>query len=514
MSTRRGRIILLLSLTAVAALARAYFLLAFGNWLTDEMEAYSRFNMARQWLSSDALYPGVDFGPLHTWLLMLLLRLFRDPLPVARLISLICGTAAVPLAFGIAEREFNSRAGALAAVLLAFYPLLLRASAVSLPEAIFVCAFLAGLLALLKAGDAQPAAWRWTVLSVICFASAGMLRFEAWLAYPILCLFALRRSPARGLVFSLLLAAFPLVHMYAGWAISGDPLRFSSVSAQASNVTMSALSLSRRALAWPHWMGLAMSPVLLALGLSALIWVAFRRRWLWLSLIGLPLALLFARTLQGRYDPSNYRYLILWGALLLIPAAGMIEAALLRIYAARRGYALVLSAIALALAAYEFDFSNRRLELFRLPAGVVEQVDYLRRNSGPQQRVLLESELLPYYLIEGRLDPGRWAQLEFTWGPDPLQLEQGRPHLKHYKLTSARGSTCPYLSGDLFIDWDKSAAALERFRPTHIVLNCEWGCNIQYFPLAPDSANGAFEGLELQRVLHNGPYAIYEVRYP
>ena len=206
--------------------------------------------------------------------------------------------------------------------LFAFYPVHVRASATSLAEAPYALAFFAGLLAFLVYRGRSRAGAGWLVLSAACFTAAAMLRFEAWLFYPVLCLFAIRRGLLKAVAFGAMLALFPAWHMYVCWKTTGNPLSFAVTSSASFLLYLPRMSLAYRATAWPAAFWNAMSPPLAIFAAAGLFWAALARKGGFLvAMLALPYALLSYRTLQGMIDPALLRYSLVLAAF-LIPLAG------------------------------------------------------------------------------------------------------------------------------------------------------------------------------------------------
>src|SRR5712691_8062654 len=156
---------LLLAALAVAAAARLPALLL-------GMEHYGdgpvRVEIAELWARAPHLWRGFSeayqFGPLHLTLLGGTLELWPDRLWAPRVLSLLCGLAAVWLLFRIADRLLGPQAAFVAALGLSLSPLHIQASTTAASEAPFL-ALLLGAVDLLLGG--RPAA------SALLLAAAG-----------------------------------------------------------------------------------------------------------------------------------------------------------------------------------------------------------------------------------------------------------------------------------------------------------------------------------------------------
>jgi len=209
----------------LALALRVVFLLAFDNVFTHEGESYSKINLVQTWLQQGKPYPDPNFGPLHYWLIYLLFQVCGPALgwiwPV-RLFALLLGALTVPLFYLLVAEAFDRRTAWAAAVLFACYPSHLRASPTGLAETPYLFFFTAGLLGFwLALKHRRGEKWFYLCLGALGIAAAGMLRFEAWLFLPVLCLLMLKRGWAMALLFGALSAIFPLWHMAMCCRIAG-----------------------------------------------------------------------------------------------------------------------------------------------------------------------------------------------------------------------------------------------------------------------------------------------------
>src|SRR5713101_2809067 len=158
---------------AVAAAARLPALLL-------GMEHYGdgpvRVEIAERWARAPHLWRGFSeayqFGPLHLTLLGGTLELWPDRLWAPRVLSLLCGLAAVWLLFRIAARLLGPQAAFVAALGLSLSPLHIQASTTGASEAIFL-AFLLG--ALLCTLDDR------IVAAAVLLGAAGLIRYDGWM---------------------------------------------------------------------------------------------------------------------------------------------------------------------------------------------------------------------------------------------------------------------------------------------------------------------------------------------
>src|SRR5712671_1388162 len=178
-----------------------------------------RVEIAERWARAPHLWRGFSeayqFGPLHLTLLGGTLELWPDRLWAPRVLSLLCGLAAVWLLFRIAARLLGPQAAFVAALGLSLSPLHIQASTTSASEAPFL-ALLLGAIDLLLGGRLAA--------SALLLAAAGMVRYDGWLYVP---LFAgwlvLRRVALSRVALFCALAVLPVpLWLWQNARFSGD----------------------------------------------------------------------------------------------------------------------------------------------------------------------------------------------------------------------------------------------------------------------------------------------------
>jgi Dolichyl-phosphate-mannose-protein mannosyltransferase len=505
---------LLVFIVALGLAARVYFLAAFENVFSTEAEAYSKINLVNAWIAHGKPYPDPNFGPLHTWLIFLLTLPFKDPVFPVRIFSLICGIAAIPVFFFITKIIVGKRAAFIAAVLFAFFPVHLRASATSLAEAPYALCFFGGLAAFIACTHSKKSSYWWLVLSALCFNLAGMLRFEAWLFFPVLCLFALRRGFLKAVGYGLMLLIFPAVHMYICWKTTGHPMSFGQTSAASFLLYLPQMPLSYRATAWLVCFWLGLSPVLAILCVLGMLWgAAAKRGGLIYALFFFPYALLSYRTIMGMIDPSLVRYGIVLAAIPLPLAAGFIDAAttkLVKREGLRLAAVVIVCACAIGLTSW---WSYRQANESQLPDDVRSVAGFLRDQVGENERIILDKRFHPYLVVESRHDPNLLGTLRYSGGPVTDPEEYKAVVTKLFPLSHGHGEDISWGRDIKYYEHEAFVEMMQNFDPTMLVLDYESGGNMQAFTIAPETGEALMHGRRLTRILQAGEFAVFRIEH-
>ncbi|MCZ7583725.1 MAG: glycosyltransferase family 39 protein [Deltaproteobacteria bacterium] len=413
--------------TAAGFGLRLYFLAAYENIFSWEAEDYSKINLVLTWMQNGMPYPDPNFGPLHTWLIYLLTRPFEDMVLPVRIFSLVTGAATLPV-FYLVARRLGAGAAATATMLFAFFPVHVRAGATSLAEAPYTLAFFGG-LALFFAHDAKrQASFAYLAGSAACLTAAAMLRFEAWLFYPLLCLLALRRGVVRAVGYGALLAVFPAWHMFYCWKTTGNPLAFGQTSASSFLLYLPQMPLSYRASAWLVAFWHALSPPLFVLCWLGLVWAAFARKGgMLVALFLFPYAFLSYRTLRGMIDPALLRCSVVLAGLLIPLAGGALWNAMRVLLRRERAAQIGTGVVTAAMAVFMTTWAVAQAEENRLPKDVKELARFLREETRPDDRIILDKRFHPYLVVESRHDPDAFASLLYEGGADHRQGEIRAP---------------------------------------------------------------------------------------
>jgi 4-amino-4-deoxy-L-arabinose transferase-like glycosyltransferase len=169
-----------------AALAVRLFFLAVSD--NAEADSFARVLLARRVIDDWTLVPSATWLPGHLWILAFPYGLGLSDQLWPRLLTALFGTATVALTYLLGKELFGRRGGLVSATLLAFNPLHVRLSVVSMSETMFL-AFLAlalwQYLAYLKDGGPRALAVGALAMNLAC-----AHRMEGWLVLPLLLAYA------------------------------------------------------------------------------------------------------------------------------------------------------------------------------------------------------------------------------------------------------------------------------------------------------------------------------------
>ncbi|MCB1152473.1 glycosyltransferase family 39 protein [bacterium] len=512
----RAEYLWLAAILAAGFAVRLYFLLAYENIFSWEAEDYSKINLVLAWIEQGKPYPDPNFGPLHTWLIYLITLPFEDRVLPVRLVSLVCGTGALAAFFGMARFTVGRAAALIATALFAFYPVHVRASATSLAEAPYTLLFFGGLWAFARYWRSDGPRTAWVAASGLMLGAAGMLRFEAWLFYPGLCLWALAADKsakgfAKACVYGAILAAFPLWHMYYCWKTAGNPFSFGATSAASFELYLPSMPLSYRATAWLQAFWLAMSPYLAVTALLGLVWAAFARRGgFLLTLFVFPFALMNYRTLQGQIDPALLRYSVVLAALLIPTGAGAIEETGKILGRWLKRPAIISGVVTAGLCVAMTTWALAQAEENRLPEDLKHLASFLAHDTADGERIILDKRFHPYLVVESRKDPASLRTLMYAGGPVPAQ-DYERLARKFFPLSDRHAPEVPPGRDIKLFDRTAYEQMMDEFNPTLLVLDFESGGNIQAFPIEPDEESAVIDGRTFTRVFREGEYAVFKI---
>jgi len=480
---------LLLGLTLVALAARVAFLVEFDNVFSHEGESYSKINLVRTWLANGKPYPDINFGPLHTWLIYALVTLFGGWIWPVRVFGVVAATATVPLVFGLVKNRFDERTAWVATILFAFFPTHLRASPTGLAEVPYLLAFVAGLLAFFVAEkDRRRARWGAAALAAALLAAAGMLRFEAWLFFPVLCLLMWRRSFRLAAFFGALSAIFPLVHMGMSWKTTGNPLSFAQTSALSFLQYMPELPLRDKALGWMQSFGIGMGYVAGVLAVvGVVVALARRQRWELAALIGFPLAVMQYKALTNTMDPSLERYIVSLATLLFAYAAYALVALADRVGRRRPSWRNLALIVAATLAVWQFAWAWRQAEANQYDVDIRRVVEWLKTQTGPDDRVLPDQRFHPFLQIESGLPLTSFVDLR--WAADRKSLDENA-------------------FADMIATAPPTIVILDYFLDGVDLVNS----NLDVFSVPRDAAEAEDRGLHFRRVFADGNFVVFRTR--
>jgi len=480
---------IIIGLTLLALVLRLAFFLFFDNSFSHEGESYSKINLVRVWIQHDKSYPDINFGPLHTWLIYVLYSIFGAWIWPVRVFHLILGIATVPIFYLLTREEFGARIARIAGVFFAAFPVHLRGSPTGLTEVPYLFFFVIGLYAFFRVLNRRRDGWGWLALSAAAITAAGMLRFEAWLFLPVLCLLMVRRKFWSAAVFGALCMVFPLVHMFMAWRITGQPTSFAKTSSLSFLQYMPNLPMYEKATGWfiSFWIGMGPPAVVLAV-LGMLLAAVRRTTWSFAVLLLFPLAILQYKAMTNTIDPSLERYIVSL-ATLAFPYAAL---SLMRVgdwlKRGRGGWQRALPILIAAIAAVQVVMAWRQAEAARLPEDVRAATGYLREHATREDRVLPDQRFHPYVELESGLPLEAFVSLE--WTPDRKALNQEA----FQRLLKDAPPTLIVL--DYFLADD----------PDNMV-----NSNLDIFKIPKRALEADDHGLHFRRVFFDGDFVIYRV---
>jgi hypothetical protein len=230
---------------AVSGLAARLALLPFTG--IDTSDATFRTWLALRWLAHPRFITSGVWLPLHFYLSGIAIYLFKDQVyaPIAMNIGFSISTAIVMYLY--ARNEGASRPACFAVgSVFALYPIAIRNSLMPLSEPSFVF-FMAMTLLFLSKTRADTGTWRTAVLAAVWLNLASMIRFEAWIVMPFLCLVLYKKIPLMTF-FAATSLIYPIIWMTGSALDTGNPLNSFQ---QASDIT---LQLQGRAAELSTWM--------------------------------------------------------------------------------------------------------------------------------------------------------------------------------------------------------------------------------------------------------------------
>jgi hypothetical protein len=219
-SASRDRLRALALVGAVALLARLVVLPFAGS---DGGDAASRVWIAQNWMDHPRLITEGVWGPLHFYLLALVLSVVPDPLYGPAVLGVVLSCASALLMYRFVELELGEpRLALVVALAYALYPISIRNGVSVRSETPFAFFLLVTMIALAKAR--RPDGTRGhAAVAGIALTLGAMLRYEAWMLLPALAA-VLWRKPKFALVFVTLAMIHPVFWMIGNAVQHGNPL--------------------------------------------------------------------------------------------------------------------------------------------------------------------------------------------------------------------------------------------------------------------------------------------------
>jgi len=189
----------------------------------DDADAATRIWIGWSWLEHPTFMPSTVWGPLHFYLIGLMLRAWPDPVWAPAVLHVIIGALVAPVVYQLTLEIFGwGRAALLTGLAFALYPAAVASSLFALSETPFMLFLALGLLFLVRA-HRPTGTVRDAILAGIAIGLSSMVRFESWLLLPFLTLPLIRR-PKLLTAFLVPALVHPVIWMIASAVVSHDPL--------------------------------------------------------------------------------------------------------------------------------------------------------------------------------------------------------------------------------------------------------------------------------------------------
>jgi len=224
MSTRRW----LFGIILLAVLARAGFLLLFGDTLSLQTSGYDAYAVnvieGRGYTRFDDRNGDSDLPPLYPFFLVGVYKtLGRDPLAVAA-VQIVLDVGVMGLLFWLGRRvSGQDGVGLLAAALYGFYPYLLYQNLTVNDTGLFIFLLTAGVAAAYRARDTR--AWGWAAVLGASFGLAALTKTWALLIWPLLVWWWVRKVGWRAAARLALASGALIVLTTAPWAVRNTRLQ-------------------------------------------------------------------------------------------------------------------------------------------------------------------------------------------------------------------------------------------------------------------------------------------------
>jgi hypothetical protein len=307
-TTRLMTLGLLLALSA--AFARVVFL---PDATTDGADSVYRVWGSMRWLEDPHLITHGVWGPLHYYLLALVLWIWPDPVHGTVGLHVVIGVATPLLVYVFTRTAIaGPRAALLVALTYAIYPIAIRNSLQVRSEVPFILLVMIGLI-FIELARGEKGSWKHALVAGTSLTLAAMLRYEAWMLIGFLALLLWRKPRLMG-VFIACAVVHPLFWMVGNGIHSGDPLYGVTFATRWEQEAMGRAMIPLRtrtlqAVEYPgtilRGMTLPMGVIAIAGAVVALIKRERCRAWL-LPMGGLVLLLLWSVTRGALVPKINY----------------------------------------------------------------------------------------------------------------------------------------------------------------------------------------------------------------
>jgi 4-amino-4-deoxy-L-arabinose transferase-like glycosyltransferase len=290
-----------------------------------EPDSISRIFAAWRWISQPEFITHGAWGPLHTYLIAIALKVMPDAAVAPALLSILFGVAtAIPLYF-LTKVQFSESGAPFVALAYLFYPVAVRNSLMAVSEIPFVffaaCAFLFVSVARRENGSSAQA-----LLAGLFLTLAAALRYEAWVLIPLFAVFLLRK-PKILLAFLVTSLSFPVFWMIGNLIYQGDPLAGVNaathwqIDIEGVNENVSFRTILARVGFYPWNVFFGLTPIVAIMAIAGVVLCAVkddksRKLLLWLVPF-LGLSIVFLVKAEGGSLLLRGRYSIILGMLIL-----------------------------------------------------------------------------------------------------------------------------------------------------------------------------------------------------
>ncbi len=186
-------------------------------------------------------YPGFrhnfngNCSMLYVYFLAIFLSIWRDPMLLPKIITVVFGILVVLPFYGCIKVIFSKRIAFLSCLILAFYPLHVVQSCITTSEAMYYFFIFSALYFFLDYISKTPKTSSF-ILSALAFNIAALLRFECWLFIPIFFFILLNKNKKSSVLFLGLLLIAPVAWLALNYFVFNLPFYTFERSAQTSNM--------------------------------------------------------------------------------------------------------------------------------------------------------------------------------------------------------------------------------------------------------------------------------------
>jgi len=175
------RIFLILAFLVILAFSIRYYFFSISDniWGADPDE---RIRVTVNWMKgkgSNSIFPSDLWLPLHFYLIALSIKLFNSILFAPRILHLIIGVLTILPFYKLIRLTFDEKIAFISTFILAFFPIHVLCSIVTLSEGVFLFFFIYSVyyfFKYIKSGEVSA-----LILAIVFIILSSMVRYEAWL---------------------------------------------------------------------------------------------------------------------------------------------------------------------------------------------------------------------------------------------------------------------------------------------------------------------------------------------